>query len=185
LHFSPYFSQELKLNVWIGDRFRPQNWLLLQGPLTDRKTNFRLFIYSHISTISANWVKIGLVDVEIIGLTESLKVTKQQYFISHLQLRFAQPGGLIKTIKRDENVRRVSMTTAWFTAGGGLNVSTVSKSVQNSQSQTTFATRHVHDISENYRSIVNRVVAPNHSNRCKILLNTFTLTFLFQKFTSF
>jgi len=38
--------------------------------LRDRKTNFRSFIYSNCSTNPANVVKIVLVDVEIIGLTE-------------------------------------------------------------------------------------------------------------------
>jgi len=38
------------------------------------KTNFRLFIYSHSSTKPANWLKIGPVDVQIIGLTESLNI---------------------------------------------------------------------------------------------------------------
>jgi len=37
------------------------------------KNNSRLFIYGQISTISANFVKIGLVDVEIIGLKEITK----------------------------------------------------------------------------------------------------------------
>ena len=41
-----------------------------QRPLRDRKTNFRSFIYSNSSTNPANVVKIVLVDVEIIGLTE-------------------------------------------------------------------------------------------------------------------
>ena len=31
-------------------------------------------MYSRSSTIPANWVKIGPVDVEIIGRTESLKI---------------------------------------------------------------------------------------------------------------
>jgi len=38
------------------------------------KTNFRSFIYSHSSTKPANWLKIGPVDVQIIGLTESLNI---------------------------------------------------------------------------------------------------------------
>jgi len=32
-----------------------------------------VYLYSHSSTTPANWVKIGLVDVQTIGLTESLK----------------------------------------------------------------------------------------------------------------
>ena len=42
-----------------------------QRPLGDRKTNLRLIIYSPIST---NPAKIGQVDIEIIGLTEIVKI---------------------------------------------------------------------------------------------------------------
>jgi len=38
--------------------------------LMDRKNNVRPFIYGQSSHNSANFVKIGPVDVEIIGLTE-------------------------------------------------------------------------------------------------------------------
>jgi len=38
--------------------------------LEGSKNNFRLFIYGQSSTNHANFVKIGPVDVEIIGLTE-------------------------------------------------------------------------------------------------------------------
>jgi len=38
--------------------------------LSDRENNFRSFIYGQSSTNPANFVKTGLVDVEIIGLTE-------------------------------------------------------------------------------------------------------------------
>jgi len=49
-----------------------------QRPLKDRKTNFSLFTQSHISANSANLVRIGLVvDVEMIGLTESLEIKKE------------------------------------------------------------------------------------------------------------
>jgi len=41
-----------------------------QCPSRNRKTNFSSFIYSHGSIIPADFVKIGLIDVEIIGLTE-------------------------------------------------------------------------------------------------------------------
>jgi len=44
----------------------------------DRKTNFRSFIYRHSSTNPANSEMIGLKDVEIIGLTESLKINTKQ-----------------------------------------------------------------------------------------------------------
>jgi len=56
----------------LGGRSCPRNRSSRQRPSRDRKTNFRSFIYSRSSTISANWVKIGPVDVQIIGLTESL-----------------------------------------------------------------------------------------------------------------
>jgi len=50
--------------------------------LRDRKTNFRSFIHSHSSANTANAAKIGLVDVEIIGLTESAEKKKHQQNIS-------------------------------------------------------------------------------------------------------
>jgi len=53
--------------------FCPQNWLPRQRPLRDRK-KFRSFICGQSSTNRANFVKIGLEDVEIIGLTEITKV---------------------------------------------------------------------------------------------------------------
>jgi len=37
------------------------------------KTNFRLIMYSHSSTKSENFAKIGPVDVEIIGLSGIVK----------------------------------------------------------------------------------------------------------------
>ena len=46
-----------------------------------KNNNFRSFIYSHSSTIPANWVKIGPADVQIKGLTESLK-KNHEHFIS-------------------------------------------------------------------------------------------------------
>jgi len=49
-----------------------------------KKTNVKSFIYIYGSTISANWVSIGQVDVQITGLTESLKCKKkQEHFITH------------------------------------------------------------------------------------------------------
>ena len=68
--------------VWIGSGFGPQNWLPRQRPMRDRKTNFSSFIRSHSSANTANAAKIGLVDVEIIGLTESAEKKKQQQNIS-------------------------------------------------------------------------------------------------------
>jgi len=49
-----------------------KNWLPWQGPLTlgDRKTNFRLIIYSHSPSDPENLAMIGLVDFEIKGLRE-------------------------------------------------------------------------------------------------------------------
>ena len=43
----------------------------------DQKTNFRSFISSHSSTVTANWVKIGGVDIHIVGVSESLKNSKE------------------------------------------------------------------------------------------------------------
>ena len=47
-----------------------KNWLPWQRPSNYRKTSFRLIIYSHSSSIPENLAKIGLVSVEVIGLTE-------------------------------------------------------------------------------------------------------------------
>jgi len=61
--------------------------------LRDRKRYFGSFIYGQSSTSPANFVKIGPVDVEIIGVTEIAKKylkIKQQQHISPLRLRFAQ-----------------------------------------------------------------------------------------------
>ena len=60
--------------VWIDLGFGQQNWLSWQHSLRDRKTNFRSFTCSHRSANPANLARIGLVDVQIIGLTESLKI---------------------------------------------------------------------------------------------------------------
>jgi len=58
------------------------------------KNDFRSFIYSQSSTNAANFVKIGPVDVELIGDWEkSLKIHfKKQQNISPHRLRFAQSG---------------------------------------------------------------------------------------------
>jgi len=50
-----------------------KNWLPWQRYLRDRNTNFRLIVYSHGSTNRENLAKIGVVDVEIIGLKEIFK----------------------------------------------------------------------------------------------------------------
>jgi len=63
--------------------------------LEGSKNNFRSFIYGQRSTSPANFVKIGPVDVEIIGLTEINKNVikiKHHQKISPPQLRFAQIG---------------------------------------------------------------------------------------------
>jgi len=65
----------------------------------DRKNSFRSFIYSQSSTIPANLVKIGPVDVEIIGLTEIIKYI---YIYIYIYIRqniwptfgFLEAGGL-------------------------------------------------------------------------------------------
>jgi len=63
------------------------------------KNNFRSFIYSQSTTIPVNFIKISVVDVEIIGLTETTKnkyvenVVKHQQNISPLRMRFA--GGRV------------------------------------------------------------------------------------------
>jgi len=59
--------------VWNGGRFHPQNWFPRQRPFSDPKNNFRFFIYGQSPTKRANFVKIGPVNVEIIGLTEIIK----------------------------------------------------------------------------------------------------------------
>jgi len=59
--------------VNIGGRFCPQNWLPWQHPLMDRKNDLRLFIYGQSFASPANFVKIGVVDDELIGLTEITK----------------------------------------------------------------------------------------------------------------
>jgi len=67
----------------------------LQRDTVIEKNNFRLFIYSQSSTNPANFVKIGPVDVETIGLTEitkNIKKIKHQQNISPPRLRFAQSG---------------------------------------------------------------------------------------------
>jgi len=45
--------------------------------------NFRSFIYGQSSTNPANFVKIGPLDVEIIGLTEITKNTKNKTSAKH------------------------------------------------------------------------------------------------------
>ena len=55
-------ARELKSNVWVGGRFRPQNRLPRQRPL-EIKANYRSFIYSHNSTtLQIGW-KICPLDV--------------------------------------------------------------------------------------------------------------------------
>jgi len=61
----------------------PQNWLPQQHPLKHRKNNFRSFIYGQSSTSPANFVKIGQVDVEIIGVTEITKIFLNKISAKH------------------------------------------------------------------------------------------------------
>jgi len=65
-----------------------------QRPLKNRKTNFSSFIYRQSSTNPANVVQIGLIEVEIIGLTEitknanKIKQTRAKYIgLAHLRGR--------------------------------------------------------------------------------------------------
>jgi len=58
-----------------------KNWLAWQRPLMDRKTNFRLIIYSRSSTNRDNLAKIGPANCQINGLTEIVKSKKQQHII--------------------------------------------------------------------------------------------------------
>ena len=50
-----------------------KNWLPQQRPLRDRKTNIKPYTCSHSYIDPANWVKISLVDIETIDLTEMVK----------------------------------------------------------------------------------------------------------------
>jgi len=59
-----------------GDRRR--SILLTKLVATGSKKNFRSFIYGHISTNPANFVKIGPIKVEIIGLTKITKIFLKQ-----------------------------------------------------------------------------------------------------------
>jgi len=53
----------------------PTKLVATTTPLKNRKNNFGLFIYS--STNPAKFMKIGPVDVDIIGLTEITKIYKK------------------------------------------------------------------------------------------------------------
>jgi len=72
---------------------------ILPRKLVATKNNFRSFIYGQSSTLPANLVKNGPVNVEIIGLTKISKKQKKnikhQQNISHPRLRFAQSGWAI------------------------------------------------------------------------------------------
>jgi len=54
----------------------PTKLVATTTPLKNRKNNFGLFIYS--STNPAKFMKIGPVDVDIIGLTEITKIYKKK-----------------------------------------------------------------------------------------------------------
>ena len=71
---------------WVHELGCPNNVLRRK-----EKINFRPFIYSHSSTNAADLVKNGLVDVEIIGMTELLLLLLLYYI--HLTASFpGQPG---------------------------------------------------------------------------------------------
>jgi len=60
-----------------------------KSPEGSKKNNFRSFIYGQSSTNPENFVKIGPVYVEIIGLTEITEnLKKHQQNISPARLRF-------------------------------------------------------------------------------------------------
>jgi len=69
-------ARELKSNV--DCRSILPTKLVATATSLDVSKNFRSFTYSHTYTIPANWVKIGLVDVQIKGLTESFKEQKKE-----------------------------------------------------------------------------------------------------------
>jgi len=77
-HFSSYAdimqtARELKSNVWTDYRLPTKLFATARSFILK---NIILFIYSHSSAIPANSVKIDQVDVQIIGLTVSLKITR-------------------------------------------------------------------------------------------------------------
>jgi len=47
-----------------------KKFVAVAAALGESKNNFRSFIYGQSSTVPANFVKIGLVDVKIMGLKE-------------------------------------------------------------------------------------------------------------------
>jgi len=63
----PFRRYNVTKKVWIQSTKSLLPW---QQPLGNQKNNFRSFIYGQSSTVPANFVKIGLVDVEIMGLKE-------------------------------------------------------------------------------------------------------------------
>jgi len=82
-----------KNKVWIQ---LTENLLTWQRPLRDRKNNYASIIYGECSTISANFVKIGQLGVEIIGLKEITTIflnTSETYSPPSAS---SKPGGLKK-----------------------------------------------------------------------------------------
>jgi len=66
----------------------------------ESQNNFRSFIYGQSSIKPANFVKIGPVDVAIIGLTEITKIfDQQQKNISPPRRSFAKSGGGLTSAK--------------------------------------------------------------------------------------
>jgi len=60
--------------LWIWISIFPTKLVATATSLEGSKNNLRSFIYCQSSTNAANFVTIGLVDVEIIGLTEISKI---------------------------------------------------------------------------------------------------------------
>jgi len=92
-------SRELQGVYWRS--ILPTKLVATTTPLKNRKNNFGLFIYS--STNPAKFMKIGPVDVDIIGLTEITKIYKKikdQQNISPPRLCLAQSGWAKKKCKR-------------------------------------------------------------------------------------
>ena len=70
-HVLPYANAIYRMSPELSSMDKAnRNWLPQQHLLSERKTNFRLIIYSRNSTNPANLAKIGPVDVQIISWSE-------------------------------------------------------------------------------------------------------------------
>jgi len=82
LHFLSYaaiYQMSRELNSETGPGWAHKIILVaVERPMCNRKTNFRSFIDSHSSNNHEILAKIGLVDVEIIGLIEIVKINMKQ-----------------------------------------------------------------------------------------------------------